>query len=148
MIAYRLATMQDVDLLSDLLHELDATFPIPLSAKTDLTVLAEKLLINGCARMAFDHKKLVGIVGFYANDSKIKKAYISVVGVLNSYQGCGVAKRMVRDSLNICKQKGMEECFLYTHKTNSAAISLYTKLGFVAQQDVDRPDDIKFVIKL
>ncbi len=68
--------MRDVGSPSVLLDKLDATFPIPLSAKTALTVLAEKLLNNGYVQMAIDNEVPVGIVGFYTNDKKGKHAFL------------------------------------------------------------------------
>lgn len=148
MIFCSLAARSDFDSVWNLLNKLDKSYPIPLSIKTGLDILAHKLLEKGCVYMAFADNCPVGMVGFYANDMVGKVAYISVVGVIEAYQHQGIAKKMVHESLAICKEKGMTSCFLYTHKTNTSAIAMYQKLGFVAEEDADRPHDIKFTKRL
>ncbi len=148
MITYRIASYNDLYSVKSLLCAIDKTFPIPLSAKTDLAELAAKFIDKGYVYLAIEYENLVGMVGFYANDNETHKAYISVVGVLENYQGQGIGKRIVLDSLTICKEKGMTSCILYTHKTNIGAIAMYEKLGFIAEEDKNRPHDIKFVKKL
>lgn len=144
MITYHLSPKHDIDSLKCLLYQLDKTFPIPLSKKTDLDVLANKFLEKGYVYIALDGMNPVGMVGFYANDFKQYRAYISVVGVLPNYQGQGIAKQMMIGTLAICKKNGMTSCNLYTHKTNVGAIAMYKKLDFVAEEDAERPHDIKF----
>ena len=148
MIAYRLALPEDLSAIEDLLCRTDKTFPIPLSDKTDLGALAQKLIRNGYVYMALDGAEPVGLIGFYANDTQTYTAYISVVGVIDSHQRRGIAGQMVRDVLDICKAKGMAVCTLYTHKTNLGAIAMYEKLGFRASSDSARPHDIKFTKEL
>lgn len=145
---YRLADFKDFTIMKRLLHQIDKAFPIPLSKKIDLDVLADKFLKKGNVYMALSDGLPVGMVGFYANDMVSRRAYISVVGVLEAYQHQGIAKKMVSDALAICKEKGMTSCFLYTHKTNIGAIAMYQKLGFVGEEDQNRPQDIKFVKEL
>lgn len=145
---YRLAEFKDFTIMRRLLYQIDKTFPIPLSKKIDLDVLADKFLKKGYVYMALNGGLPVGMVGFYANNMVGRRAYISVVGVIEEYQHQGIAKKMVNESLAVCKEKGMTSCFLYTHKSNIGAIAMYQKLGFVAEEDPDRPHDIKFVKEL
>ncbi len=148
MITYQLANLTDLIPVNNILHAIDPSFPIPLSVKTNLDELAAKFLNNGYVYMALDGEYPVGLLGFYANNYETRAAYISVLGVLESHQGRGIAKRMVIDSLTICKERGMTSCFLYTHKTNTGAIAMYQRLDFVAEEDPTRPYDIKFVKEL
>ncbi len=148
MIEYRFASYDDFDRVLTLFRKIDRTFPIPLSEKTNLLLLAKKYMENGYLYLAMDDNLPVGMLGFYANDQETHKAYFSVLGVLESYRGQGIAKRILLYSLEFCKNKRMTSCFLYTHKTNAAAIAMYKKLGFVAEEDPNRPHDIKFVKEL
>ncbi len=148
MINYRMSGGGDESLVEELLRRIDKLFPIPLSDKTELSDLAKKLISLGGVCIAMDGDSAVGMVGFYANDHVSRAAYISVVGVVESHQGRGIAKRMVELSLEECSKSGMKTCFLYTHKTNSGAIGMYQRMGFVAREDDTRPDDIKFVIEI
>lgn len=145
---YRMAKSEEMNSVSELLKKIDKSFPIPLSDKTDLDELANKFLEKGYVYLAFDGEKPIGILGFYANDAETGRAYFSVLGVLESHQGQGIAKRILMDSIAFCKEKGMTSCVLYTHKTNVGAIAMYEKLGFVAEDDPARPHDIKFVKEL
>lgn len=148
MVVYRLATIEDYIIVNSLLRKIDESFPISLSVKTNLDELASKYLHSGYVCMALDDGIPIGMIGFYANDMVGKVAYMSVLGVVEAYQHQGIAKRMVNYSLAICKAKGMTSCFLYTHITNIGAIAMYQKLGFVGEEDPDRPHDIKFVKEL
>ncbi len=148
MITYRIANNYDLYAVKNLLCAIDKTFPIPLSEKTNLGELAEKFIDKGYVYLAMESENPVGMLGFYANNMETRQAYISVLGVLEKYQGQGIAKRICLDSLDICKEKGMTSCILYTHKTNFGAIAMYEKLGFIAEEDPNRPHDIKFVKNL
>ncbi len=148
MITYRLAMSSDFVAITGLLGHIDKTFPIPLSVKTDLGELARKFLENGYVYLALDEDNPIGMVGFYANDAQTNSAYISVVGVTQTYQRKGIAWKLINKSLVLCKENGMTSCVLYTHKTNAGAIAMYEKLGFTAERDPDRQDDIRFVKKL
>ncbi len=148
MITYRLAALEDLTAINTLLCAIDKTFPIPLSEKTDLGELAEKFIEKGYVYLATEDKIPVGMLGFYANNMETRQAYLSVLGVLEGHQGKGIAKRILLDSFAICKEKGMTSCVLYTHKTNTIAIKMYEKLSFIAEEDPNRPHDIKFVRNL
>ncbi len=148
MITYRMADVSDASSVQGLLCAVDKTFPIPLSEKEDLSVLTQKFLEKGFVYMAADDETPVGMIGFYANNTDTRSAYISVLGILPTHQRRGIAKRMLSDSLALCKEKGMRSCFLYTHKTNVGAIALYNSFGFIAEEDINRPHDIKFVKEL
>lgn len=126
------------------LHSVDKCFPIPLSQKTDLYELSEKLLEKGRVFVACEDNNIIGIVGEYANDEKSKKAYISVVAVLPEYSGKGIATTLIDNAMDYAKSNGMEKIFLYTHKTNEGAIHMYKKLGFIPFEDAIRPNDILF----
>ncbi len=148
MIRYRLAMSSDYAAIMGLLRHIDKTFPIPLSVKTNLDELAQKFLEKGYVYLALDEDCPIGMVGFYANDKKTNTAYISVVGVLQTYQRKGIARKLISKSLVLCKENGMKSCVLYTHKTNAGAISMYEKLCFNAEKDAGRPDDVKFIKEL
>ncbi len=47
MITYRLASAAELTSVNTLLHTIDASFPIPLSTKTNLDELASKFINKG-----------------------------------------------------------------------------------------------------
>ncbi len=145
MILYRLAKLEDIKKLTDLFYLIDKEFPIPLSEKTNIEVLIQKLLKFGNILVVMDDDKFVGVIEFYSNDEIYKMAYISVIGVIKDYQNKGIAKKLLHLAFDISKNEGMHKVVLYTHKTNQPAISMYKNLGFIETQDFNRPDDIKFL---
>lgn len=148
MLQYRRCEASDGEALTALLYRLDATFPIPLSRKTDLSVYGAKLLAQGAVCGAWENGDPVGLCGFYANDLQTKKAYVAVLGVLETHQRRGIARRLLQDSLALCRQAGMQECCLFTHQTNLGAIALYRSFGFAASVTPERPEDILFTKEL
>ncbi len=147
-ITYQWATMQDRIAVWQLLGRLDRFFPIPLSEKTDLQTLTDKLFNKGKVLLALDGETPVGLIGFYANDAQTRQAYVSVVGVSEAYRGRGIARELLCRAMAYSREVGMAECRLYTHRSNTAAIRLYEGLSFEGQEDAARPADILFVKKL
>ncbi len=148
MIEYRLCEVGELDKLSSLLYNIDGSFPIPLSKKTDLKHYGQKLLDKGAVYGAWDKESMVGMCGFYANDTVNHKAYIAVLGIAAEYQHQGIAKHLLNETIAYCSSQKMKQCYLFTHKTNSGAIALYKGLGFSEAFDADRPDDIMFIKNL
>lgn len=132
----------------EFLYEVDSLFPIPLSQKTNIQQLAEKLLEKGTVLAIIEKEKIVGAVGMYANDVVTKTAYMSVLAVVPAFSSKGIATKIITDAFYHARNAGMEKVYLYTHKTNAGAIALYKKLGFNAQEDPCRPEDILFERKL
>ncbi len=148
MLTYRSFSVHESELLTRLLIQLDSSFPIPLSEKTELSSYAKKLLGSGTAYGAWEDGQPVGICGFYANDLTAGKAYVSVLGVLSSHQRRGIARKLLQDCLVLCRRAGMHWCCLYTHKTNLGAIALYRSFGFTEEITPQRPEDILFTKEL
>ncbi len=148
MICYKLSDGSDNSSVLQILCQIDKSFPIPLSEKIKLDELADKLTSMGYVYLAIEEDRAVGIMGFYANDHVDKAAYISVLGVLESHQGRGIAKNLIERALKLCKDNGMEKAILFTHGSNTGAIKMYEKLGFSSEFDPKRPEDIKFNISL
>lgn len=58
-----------------------------------------------------------------------RRIHLHHFGVLPAYQRKGIGKRLTQASINFAREKGFQ-IKLEVHKTNHAAIELYTKLGF------------------
>ncbi len=144
MIHYSFCDPADRAIVINFLQSIDRSFPVPLSEKEDIGYLADKLLSYGYVCLASESGKPVGMCGFYANDVAQRRAYISVIGILKEYRRRGIAQKLLDISLDLCLEKGMKRCDLYTHKTNSDAISFYYRSGFTASTDPGRPEDILF----
>ena len=127
------------------LQKVDSLFPINLSDKTDLNILAEKFISLGTVFYVYDNNDIVGLIAGYNNDDVNHCAYISVLAVLPNYQGKGYASKLISDFTNDCINKNIKRIELFTHKSNENAIKMYKKNGFVIDgTNNQRPNDIKF----
>jgi ribosomal protein S18 acetylase RimI-like enzyme len=133
--------------LIDYLEKVDDLFPIPLSAKESLQVLAEKLLKYGTLCPEFDNEKMVGLVAGYIENTVNSLGYISVVSVLPEKQGEGIASKLVTEFLSIAKEKGLRGVNLYCDSRNDRALKMYDRLGFenYSIPDEPRPEDSHLV---
>jgi RimJ/RimL family protein N-acetyltransferase len=79
--------------------------------------------------------QIIGFL-FFAAHSKIKAAHTGEFGinVHPEYQGVGIGQSMVAYLLHWARQnKNIEKVWLQVFATNTAAISLYKKLGFTEE---------------
>ena len=65
-----------------------------------------------------------------------RRIHLHHVGILPEYQGQGLAKILLEESLKIAKAKGYQ-VKLEVHKSNFKAINLYKKSGFEYLGDYD-----------
>ena len=58
-------------------------------------------------------------------------AYICNVYVLEPYRGMGLSKKLLNKAVDVCKEKGFKSVSLHVSETNTEAIRIYEKFGFV-----------------
>lgn len=80
---------------------------------------------------------LAGLVAFYCNDQKRKMAFITLVVTSPERRGKRLAMTMVRHVLWLAKSRGFASCRLEVRKDNTAALALYTKIGFAITNETD-----------
>lgn len=133
----------------EFLKKVDLTFPLPLSEKTDLKVLANKFSEKATVSAVVEDGKIVSMVAGYTEELTDNVAYISVVATLKEAQGKGYGKKTVKQFLDVCISKGISAVHLYTDASNKAAIALYERLGFVQYilADEPRPDDVHLIYR-
>lgn len=131
----------------DFLKKVDMSFPVPLSQKQDLMVLAEKLCVKGTLCVVTDNGEIVSMVGGYTENIIDNKAYISVVATLKEYGGKGYAKKLVKEFTDICKEKNIDAVHLYTVHNNTFAVNMYKSIGFTEWKIDDEPrkDDLHLI---
>ncbi|HWP31301.1 MAG TPA: ribosomal protein S18-alanine N-acetyltransferase [Fimbriimonadales bacterium] len=71
------------------------------------------------------------IVGFAGYWRVIDEAHITTIAVDPNYQGMGIGKKLLAHLLNDAKEKGLRCATLEVRASNSRAIALYEKFGFV-----------------
>lgn len=127
--------------LKDLLDEkivefvdsMDKFFNPSIGKQVSLDDYIKKLKNQGHILGGLDSdKNITCLIGFYANDQINQKAFISYLSVSPEYQGKGLAKKLIKEVLSICKKKNMKICQVTTWSENKNALSLYRQLGFKA----------------
>ena len=73
------------------------------------------------------NKKLVGYGSVFIVSGE---AYINNIAVLKDFRKQGIAKTIVNQLIDFCKNKNCEFITLEVRESNSPAISLYKKLNF------------------
>ena len=105
----------------------------------DLTVQEEESFIAGAAAdpgrimiSAFDGEKLVGNASLSCVINRKKTAHRAEFGIaiLKSHWGQGLGGKILSELIAAARQAGYEQLELEVVATNTAAISLYKKLGF------------------
>lgn len=101
-----------------------------LSTYVNIEEYADKIKSNAYTFEAWDKEQLIGVVACYLNNSDTKKGYITNVSVEKNYQGKGIAKKLVQQTIDKAIALKFKTLFLEVNVNNSSAISLYQSLGF------------------
>lgn len=117
--------------LSTFMKSCDAEFVPPLSARVNIHIYAQKITDKATRFEAWHQTELVGLVAAYCNDKDKRVAFITNVSVLPSWQGRGVAGRLIEMCLEYVQQHGLSKVELEVNQDNQAAVALYRKHGFV-----------------
>lgn len=140
----------EYQLLLDYLIEVDTLFPVSLSEKVVLKEYAQKLCTKATLCIEKSNHQYVGVVAGYTENIENDLAYISLVGVRPKYSGKGIASKLIKEFLNICKSKQIRKAHVYTDARNKKAIAMYEKLGFERYYPPNetRPEDVHFIISI
>jgi GNAT superfamily N-acetyltransferase len=78
----------------------------------------------------------VGNIKFDNIDLKINSATMGILIGERKYRGIGLAEKVIRSSINwLYTNLGIERISLGVDKNNSAAIKLYSKIGFIPENN-------------
>lgn len=132
--------------LYNYLQEVNMDFPIPLSEKSNLMELANKLFKYGTIKSVMEGEEVCGLVAGYTKQVINNMAYISIVSVKRKYRGQGIGSKLVKQFVCECKRKELSGVHLYTHNTNCKAIDMYKRIGFREEVNSDdtRKSDVHF----
>ena len=136
-----------VSQIETFLREVDFTFPVPLSHKQNLHDFAVKLFKKATLCCAMDGGKIAAAVAGYTNDLIKNIAYISIVATRPDFRGKGLASRLLREFVDVCRRKKIDAVHFYVAQNNSAALRLYERLGFVRWvcPNEPRPNDVHMI---
>lgn len=114
--------------IMEFLKKIDSLFKIPLSQKINLDEYSKKIIRYADVFLAFDNESIVGIFAGYNNDEVFKISNVSVLGVLNEYQGKGIARKLINNFLKLAEEKKMKKVKVST--IDMRALNLYKSLNF------------------
>lgn len=67
-----------------------------------------------------------------------RRGYIAMLAVASPYRGHGVATALVKKALDAMAERNADEIVLETEETNTAAMRLYERLGFIRSKKLHR----------
>ena len=137
--------------LESFLRAVDQDFPVPLSQKSDLSVLAEKFAQRADIFAERIDGKIAGAVIGYITNGFSEISFITVVAVRKEYRGKGVSKRALLSYIAEAKKQGRFKAIdVYTQRENATAIGLYKGCGFVDYkiENEPRPNDVHLIYYL
>lgn len=130
-----------------LLEEVDAEFAPPLSQRLSIPAYVDKMIANAVILPLFECGELLAFVGMYCNDPTRRKAYISMVATSADGRGKGIASSLVNHAIAFAGRSGFDELSLEVYRSNTAALNLYRKLGFVVSGENEQSLFLGFPLK-
>jgi len=99
-------------------------------------VVNRTLSIPGARLLVLEHRSDSRIVGTSWISCDGRRLFLHHFGIRPSYQGRGLSKRLLRETLDHARTTGMQ-IKLEVHRANRRAIELYRKGGFEALGEYD-----------
>lgn len=116
------------------LSRCDAAFVPPLSERVTLDAYAQKISDRAMRFEAWHAGEMMGLVATYCNTPDKRTAFITSVSVLPSWQGRGIAARLMTHCIDHVRNQGFEHIELEVDRRNPAAVALYEKNGFAIRR--------------
>jgi ribosomal protein S18 acetylase RimI-like enzyme len=117
------------------LNKVDSSFiPIPLSNRINLKLYSEKLAINAMHFSVEEDNCLIGICCCYMNDTKKKKAFISVICIDSEYKGIGLGKKLILECEAHAKKLGYKCVESEVHIENVPSIEMFKTIGYYIER--------------
>lgn len=106
----------------------------------------QKMLRHGVVYVLASGAELKGVVGFYCNDNKMQRAYLSMISCDASVRGTGAAAALVERMVTDCRDAGMRSIEAAVVKENLRAVRFYRRLGFEITDETGDP--LRYHIRL
>lgn len=110
------------------LKKIDNLFKIPLHKKVNIEEYVNKIISLAEVYIMYKENEIIAGVVFYTNNLSEKKAYISLVGVLEDYQNKGIGKKIFKEVLKRIKRNKLKQVGIHTD--NKYALKIYKSLKF------------------
>ncbi len=119
--------------LSDIYSHLvicNQEFVPPLDQRIDISSYSNKILEKATLIEAWDDNLLVGLVAIYINQGST--SFITNVSVNSAHQGKGIAKELMKNTIEFAVSKKSHIIELEVNHLNNSAILLYKKFDFIS----------------
>lgn len=126
----------DIKALIIFLNEINASFPVSLSEKTQIDEYTKKVLRLGLVMKMEQNQKIIGVITGYVNDTVTGNGYISVLGVSEHHRGKKIGSRLLQAFIDQARIEGMKKLSLFTHKENHNALNMYLNHGFFPDDNI------------
>ncbi|WP_235864052.1 GNAT family N-acetyltransferase [Sutcliffiella halmapala] len=90
--------------------------------------MVDRYLINGICLIWEHDQEIIGVAVLKELDEK--KAEIMNIAVLSEYQGRGIGKKILMETISKAKEYGFIELFIGTGNSSINQLALYQKCGF------------------
>jgi len=124
--------------LLSLITELDLTYIPPISSRTKLSKYCIKLIKFAEVIVAKQAEIDIGFAAVYANDKRQRYAFLTSIGVKSEYRKQGIGHLLMKETIKIAKEKGMQCLRLEVNNHNHKALMFYNKFGFMTYYPTDR----------
>lgn len=98
--------------------------------RIDLGELAKKLTAFGSVIELTEGKKRIGFAGFYHNDRKLRRAFLSMIMVMPEYREKGYGTRLLKEVEHECHEDGMRILAVQVRTDNQKGIRFFENSGF------------------
>jgi ribosomal protein S18 acetylase RimI-like enzyme len=98
--------------------------------------------------LAYVEDDITGMVSAYKlqrMDSKKAELFFYEIGVVRNYRQQGIGKALIEELKRIGKGMGVNEMFVLTNRSNTAAVKLYESTGGTPSKETD---EIMFTYKI
>jgi aminoglycoside 3-N-acetyltransferase I len=136
----KILSHHDIDEFIELINVFAEVFEMENFSKTDKNYL-QRILSKPdfLVLIVKSNNKVVGGLTVYLLDqyySTKPLAYIYDLGILKEFQHQGIGKMLVGNLIHHCKEKGFEEVFVQTHKTDKHAAEFYRSTNATQEEEV------------
>ncbi len=129
-VTIRPATINDKDKLVEMylnFHPEDRCLGLPPVSKPAIETWVDFILDSGFSLVAECDGKIVGHVAIIPAGNGTGELCIFI---LRGYQNMGLGQRMMKEIIEMAKEKGFRGIFLTTSRCNVRAIHVFKKMGF------------------
>ncbi len=121
---------QSVKMIAEFIKENEYLLPDPYSQKIDILQYSSKLNTLGECWYIEKDNKMVGFIGGYINDLKLKRAFLQLILISKKYQNIHGGELLINSFVKYSQEHGFKDIQLTVDLCNSKALHFYNKLGF------------------